>query len=239
MARHCSRDRRRHDGEPGGRRSPVDGVRRLGLDLGDPRPAVELAHDPRRHHQLTGGGRVERQRADGERAGTRKAQRVVGLDRGERLRRLRRARVAPRRPTRRCGSCGAATRTRRRRPAREVVAGVELAGDRTEAGGRGRGGHARVRRQHEDGSAGERVVPRVGEPGFAERVGEHRTVWGGTRWTSGGTSTRRRRGRARGRAAAPRRGTRSCSRPASAGSSAPWRRGRRSGRPGAGRARPR
>ena len=41
------------------------------------------------------------------------------------------------------------------------------------------------RREHEDGAAGERVVPRVGEAGFAERVGEHRRRAGGTRWTSG------------------------------------------------------
>ena len=50
------------DGEPGGRRSPVDRVRRLAeLDLGDPRPTVELAVHACRHDQLARRVRVERQ----------------------------------------------------------------------------------------------------------------------------------------------------------------------------------
>ena len=45
--------------------------------------AVDLAHHPRRDHELTDGGRVERQPADRERTGSRQTKRVVGLDRGE------------------------------------------------------------------------------------------------------------------------------------------------------------
>ena len=91
-----------------------------------------------------GGGRVERQPAHRQRAGTRKAQRVVGFDRREPCRDVvgREARrdarrddaglvVQPREPV------GVDLRD-------EVVAGIDLAGDRPEASGCGRGGHARV-----------------------------------------------------------------------------------------------